>query len=670
MYRFLHIPTAIIGIVALASLASCTADEMDNSAATPVADGETIDVRVSVDIDDANAAKAPQRVAYTPDGASLTGLNLTWEPEEKLGVYIKQTNGIYKRAGQISSTTGGSTGQRTFTGTVTKLHPGEQYFYLHPDRGNAVNFTNQSGALSSTSHLSELIPLVWEGDTENSEQPFKAGKATNRGYAIHLSLTFNENPGTLQDISVQTMNMGTEDQVFASRFVPSNMAPASDLTKSLTLHVTGGSAHDNGDGTWKADAYLACSYMQKNVFTTKFNVKVTASNGIYQCEYRSFPGQETIYGTNQLDMLADGKCYNMQRTVSKGPASTVINSTFGVYSLLGMWNTYGEGYDPSGCIITDESQWPAQLRANKAAILSRYQDSGTGTPTFLRTLYDSQSATSPDGAAQADATFNNIRITEPTEVFITFISEYGWNQNSLGYYHYPTDYGLESMIANGTASELMPQMHKTIVWPNMSKPYHEPFNKQPGGTGTPEHNIGQPGNAPLYEFETVRLLYTDPTTGFTSTTFPAGTTIGFVMMIDTKANQEQPKTYSLLDWQQWRIFSNSAWNTHNTKTYIDDLAQRYGMFLPDFFKPNGEGWTGTYLHHNFFASGDVCNGSVSSPIPGLAIYGVKDKANDTDTELTAYGAMIYMISTSKPSAMQTQNKAYFNIGSGTIVINK
>lgn len=661
MRKFLYILTPLLLVTA------CTGDEMDATVGTTTTDGETIDVSVNVDITPRTDVKAPQRVTYTPY-ADVThpGLDLTWGAEERLGVYIKQANGIYKRAGQISSTTGGSTGKRTFTGKVIKLNDGEQYFYLHPDRGNAINFTNQNGELSSTAHLNDLVPLVWEGDETNSEETFEAGTAQNNGYAIHLTLSFNEDPGTLQDICLQTMDMGNEDQVFASRFVPSNMA-ATDLAKSITLHVTDGTTTNNGDGTWTADAYMACSHIDKNVFRTKFNVKVTASNGTFQCDYRSFPGQETIYGNPQLDMLANGKCYNLSRKMSKAPASTVINSTFGVYSLLGMWNTYGQGYDPSHCIITDESLWPTQLRDNKAAILSHYQNNGTGTPTFLSTLYHSQNSASADGCTQSNVSFNNIQITQPTEVYITFVSEYGWNQNSIGYYHYPTGAGLESMIAAGYASELMPQMRKTIIWPNVSKSYHEPFNKQPGGTGLDANNIGQPANAPLYEFETVRLLYTDAN-GYTSTIFPAGTTIGFVMMIDTKANQEQPKTYyDLLDWQQWRIFSNSAWNAHNTTDYIQRLAAANGMFLPDGFKPNGE-WTGSYLHKNFFASGDVSIGN--SPIPGLAIYGVKDKANDTESEDTAYGAMIYMISTSNPAAMQTQNKACFNIGEGNIVINK
>lgn len=639
-------------ITTLATLTACTND------ATNAADGETINVSVTAAIE---TSKAASRVTYTPN-ATTQGLDLAWEADDHLGVYIKQANGIYKRAGQLTSTAEPGTGTRTFTGNVVKLQSGEKYYYIHPDHGTAIDFANQRGELGSTDHLRDLIPLLWEGPTTNDAAAhYVAGTADNRGYAIHLSLSFNENPGTIQNISIQTMDRGSEDKVFASRFVPANMAP-DDLVKTITLRVTGGNTVDNGDGTYTADAYLACSHKDVDVFASKFNVRVTSSNGTFLCDYRSFPGQESISGSNpQLQMVADGKCYNVRSTMmSKAPASTLINSIFGVYSLLGMWNTYGECYDPSGCIVKAESQWPEQLSSNKSAILDRYQDNGTGTPTFLSQLYHAQNDASADGHTQSNVAFNNIQIVEPTEVYVTFVSEYGWNQNSLGYYYYPSTDGTFPYL-----SELMPQMRKTIIWPNFSKPYHEPFNKQPGGNGEDRYNIGQPADAPLREFETVRLLYTD-SRGYSSTIFPAGTTIGFVMMIDTKANQEQPKNYSLLDWQQWRIFTNSAWNAHNTTLYIQSLATANGIPLPDGFKPNGE-WTGTYLHQNFFASGDVCNGT--TPIPGLAIYGVKDKANDLEAETTAYGAMIYMVSTSNPAAMRTQNRASFNIGTGDVVIN-
>lgn len=116
-----------------------------------------------------------------------------------------------------------------------------------------------------------------------------------------------------------------------------------------------------------------------------------------------------------------------------------------------------------------------------------------------------------------------------------------------------------------------------------------------------------------------------------------------MMMIDTEANENSPKSgYDLLKWSQWKLFTNTAWNADNS------------------------GWSTGYANANFFASGDVGSDASGTLIPGLAIYGVKDNA--TNTYNTAYGAMIFMVSTSEPSAMQTHNKAYFNIGTGATVI--
>lgn len=236
---------------------------------------------------------------------------------------------------------------------------------------------------------------------------------------------------------------------------------------------------------------------------------------------------------------------------------------------------------------------------------------------------------------QANAVCNNITITAPTEVYVTFLSEYAWNQNLLGYYHY-----------EGEAPSSGNDVNKNIIYPNLSKPGHEPFNTN----GKPTNNIGKDGDAPLTEYETVKLMYLKPD-GTAETIFPANTVIGFFMMIDVQANGFQQSQYSLLKWSQWRTFTNSAWNAENSR------------------------WSGAYNRCNFFASADVCNTSgtsaseaSSSAIPGLALYGMKDNA--TNDANTAYSTCLFMVSTSEPSAMQTQNKCYFNIGSGPLVINK
>lgn len=601
------------------------------------------------------------RVGYTADG---DGLQLSWEANETLGVYIQKTNGSLIYAGTVSgSGEAGSRGERRFSGTVSEKQNGETYVYVHPAMAEGemataaqghIDYSNnegnaQQGELSSTAHITRFIPLVWhEGNAQ----------VENHGYAVHLRMTFNEDPGKITSVTLQTMTGAGNDAIFPVRFDVSNLAASSTMTGSARLTVTGdGTATNNDDGTWTADAYIACTHHDVDVFRTKFDVKVeTESNGTFYNEFRSFPGQQQATSITGLPMLANGKCYNMTTKLSKSVSYTVINDQYKVFSVLGMWNQFGKPYDPFGLIVYDgvnaemPSTVPAQIKNNRTAIQTRYQNKGAGTPTWLGagpgTLYDMTAASNSNNTKQEDVTINNITIIDsPTEVFVTFISEYGWNENLLGYYHY-----------TGEAPETSFNVRKTLIFPNFSKPNHQPFNLGGAGAGdnTSRYNIGRPEDAPLREFETVKLVYTDAN-GYSSTTFPAGTTIGFMMMIDSEANAEsvKPQGYDLLKWSQWRLFTNTTWNKENT--IANGAAANW---------PTSPGYT----RWNYFCSGDVCSDDGGTPIPGLAIYGVKDTGNNDVN--TAYGAMIFMVSTSVPEAMQTQNTHCFNIGTGSVVVAK
>lgn len=609
------------------------------------------------------------RVAYTQGAGQL---NRTWAASETLGVYIKHTDGTITYAGSISSTGETTDVTRTFSGDVSRLQSGETYVYMHPSLAGTkdaattatINYTSQSGDLGSTAHLSNLIPMVWHDGNSVADM---------QGYVLRLVLTFNQDPGNINTIALQTMSMGdagtTEDRVFPAAFNTANLAKAinstldtpktrgttlnTDYTGTITL-TTSGSATNNGDGTYTAEAYLASAAIHNlDVFRSKYNVKVTAASGTYYSDYKSFPGQTTANATDGLAMLQNGKSYKLTAKMSKGYAPTIISEQYKVNSLLGMWNQYGKAYDPQGLVASDASQWPTALQtvigdaSKQTSIKARITSSNTsGTPNWLGPAAGSLYATGhADDLKQENVTFNNIQITQDTEVFFTIVSEFGWNQNLLGYYYYPTA-SEGSVNANSIT--------KNIIFADVSKPGHEPFNS----SGQAKNNVGRNEDAPIQEFETVKLLYTDEN-GYTSSTFPAGTTIGFFMMIDPEANIiEQgsagynPRTYDLMRWNQWRLFTNSAWNAHNT------LANGAVVNWPS---------TG-YTNSNFFASGDVCSNESGTKIPGLAIYGVKD--NGINNNNYAYGAMIFMVSTSVPAAMQTQNRASFNIGSGSLVIAK
>lgn len=608
-----------------------------------------IEISVSLDGD------ATTRVAAEPNNANR-GIKFTWSEYEQLGVYIQKTDKTILRAGYVSSTgSDGDIGSRTFKGSVMEKESGESYIYMHPDLGSQtdIDYTSQRGALNSTAHLSKYIPLIWREGQSTPE---------NQGYVFHLTLTFNEDPGKISTITIRTMQQGTQDRIFPRTFNVANLASRinksfSGKTSSMTLYqnddytdaislipANGSSftATKHGDA-WVIDAYIAAASVKNlDVFRTKYNVKIDAQNGIFYTDYRSFPGQDVTNADKGLGMLDNGKCYNMETTCSKTYANTIISSRYRVNSLLGMWNDFGKVYDPFGLVAysggsadINSADVPQQLKDNKTAIISRYNNNTSGSPTWLGDGGSSLNMLGRSDEKQDNVTFNNILITEPTEVYVTFISDFAWNRDLLGYYHYPTDN--ESSI---TSSDVK----NTIIFPDFSKPEHEPFAKGLSGHNDGD-NIGTPEQAPAKEFETVKLLYTDAD-GYSSTTFPAGTTIGFMMMINVKAT-----TKTLMTWSQWRIFTNSAWNKENTT--------QHGA---------SSNWPATgYLRSNFFCSGDVCDAS-GSRIPGLAIYGVKDRGDNYSN--TAYSAMMFMVSTNNPAAMQTQNTAYFNLGSGNTVILK
>lgn len=644
----------LASIVSAMVLTSCDGEELAvrqeaQTSEVPADVRQLVQHEVTVSLDGAST-----RVGYTASG---DGLQLSWEASETLGVYIRKADGSIISAGTMTSSgEAGDRGARVFSGPVSaKNGDAEQYLYVHPATAS-IDYTSQSGNLGDPAHLNHYIPLVWH---ETSKL------ATIQGYAVHLQLTFNEDPGTISKVTLQTMAGAGVTAIFPTTFEAATMSAGSSKESALTLSVTSGEAKKVGN-KWTADAYLACCNCVVDVFRTKYDVKVEAKKDgkdlVFYNEFRSFPGQESSSSESGLKMLANGKCYNLVAPVTKDVATTVINSQYHVNSLLGMWNKYGMMTDPFG-LKTADSDVPSQLKTN---ILDKKTDftartlvnkSSQGTPTFTWDMVTKQCG----GAyKQNNVSYNNIDIIDaPTEVFVTFVSEYAWSQNLLGYYHYET----------GNVPASSNDMLKTIIFPNVSKAGHVPYNK--GGSenianvnpNTDAANVGASSDAPLVEYTTVQLLYNAPD-GTVSKTFPVGTTIGFFMMRDPKASSSgrdegsmgdtsanthsgySPRTdNTLLDWNSWRLFTNTAWNSAS----------------------GNAGWWDMNCH-NFFCSADVGRDASGTLIPGLALYGAKDDASHNYNY--SFSAMIFMVSTKDPEAMQTQNKAYFNIGTGDQVIAK
>lgn len=622
------------------------------------------------------------------------GLSLTWGESDKVGVYIRTEKGTILRAGSLNGSGVASEKTRKFSGYVLQKFEGERYLYMHPDLGQetTINFSDQYGHLGSPDHLNDYLPIVWD------ETAGRVG--TYKGYAIRLLLTFTSDPGPLRKIMLMTSPRGSgEDRIFPRAYsigmltadgnpftLPAGdggkgtfgtAADAGTYTSAVSLTLTGDATPTRtGVSEWTAEAYIASATVENlNLYDSHLYVHVINSEGkTFLCTPVQFKGQQSASaGNKQLlatSVFPNGSLRKMTTTLSEGSAApTVINYQYKVNSLMGMWNQYGRPYDPFHLMVYGGEEalpaegsgtMPDQLIRNMFDLRTRSIQSLTGgtttaTPTHTWVLYESQcpgykntTYITNDGSAntnhgsdhsQKGTTINNIEITAPTEVYFTFLGEYAWWQNLIGYYHYP----------KGSVPASQNDVTKTIIFPNVSKPGHEPFND----SGKLTDNIGKATDAPLKQGETVKLLYTAPD-GTVSDKFPADEVIGFFLMQNPQANGFQQSAFSLMNWNVPIYFTNQAWNA------------LYNRNWP------------TTGRLNTFASADVCNvtgastgtkAASTTKIPGIAFYGAMDDINKRG-EVTAWSAMLFAVSTSDPAAMKTQNHMYFNIGTGITAVMK
>ena len=107
-----------------------------------------------------------------------------------------------------------------------------------------------------------------------------------------------------------------------------------------------------------------------------------------------------------------------------------------------------------------------------------------------------------------------VQTVEGAEIFFTFATEAGWNQNVIGYYFYPSDQVPSSPE----------ELKKYIIIPNASIAGNAPY----GATGYNNKNYGQT-NAPVSTNLKVQLLYEDESGNLTGD-FPPNTTIGYFIV--------------------------------------------------------------------------------------------------------------------------------------------
>lgn len=633
----------------------------DNGAGS-TADAPAYIVRSLVDHSFTPEFQGQTKVSIT-ETVSGTGLKLTpsWNESgaEEISVYILKNNGVFY-AGDMVSDGPEAEGGRTFSGEICAKEEGERYAYVYPSlsskeqqitEGRApaaqgtIDWTVQNGSLAT---LAEKMPFIWK-----EKEDFTGVDFIQPFYVLKLVLKFQSAQqaslaAETDNITLSTMSRGNSDNVFPKKFKAANLAAEFNSGfaewKEGTVCSGDNYASELKVNSWAAGsndkekiAYIVCSSAHNlNVFSSKFRITAKVGENTFYSEFRSFPGQDEpdAQESKHLEAFTNGKIFRATRNMSPVPPATLISTAFGgVSSLLGMWNEYGKPYDPDQRIIAAnelaERNVPSQLfellgtSDKQAEFTSKMQldytpSRGNNTPNFLGKLFKS-----PGNSTNAGKT---MKITKDSKVYVTFISENAWDRNLLGYYFFPYQTSDEASQPKNT------NFKKYIVFPDVSRGDHVPFNY--GGkktsnfdTGTPP-NIGDPTKAPIAEYSTIQLLYTN-SEGFTSEIFPANTFIGFFVMKDAIKNNAG----SLLNWGASKLFTNYG---------LGDLNPAVNPFAAGDIVSTSES---SYLHEN--------------RTPGLAIFGFRDNANDNNNY--AFATMIYMVSTSVPEALDMQNTAAFNI---------
>lgn len=200
--------------------------------------------------------------------------------------------------------------------------------------------------------------------------------------------------------------------------------------------------------------------------------------------------------------------------VRKLNANEKSGSADNFYTIIGSWDNYGKAQDINHLI--DEGKL-------------------TGDDVLSIEHYFWMGATSKPNSVSADRRkrINNMKVNnvnmvvqekfeedgitydvESAEVWFTFLTEYAWNENTVGYYYFDKNNPPQSP---GDIDK------KFIILPNSSKPNHYPFDQ------TRTDYVYPIEKCPTHTNQRVQLLYVD-NEGKASVNFPPNIEIGFFLI--------------------------------------------------------------------------------------------------------------------------------------------
>lgn len=332
---------------------------------------------------------------------------------------------------------------------------------------------------------------------------------------------------------------------------------------------------------------------------------------------------DVVSVTNQLPVAnkvnEKRKAAEGELVVRKLNSDEITNTSGNFYTIVGGWDNYGNVEDPNhlvdyGNLTSDDVHSIENYFWYIKDGLNSWDKPGNPTGDRLKRLMDMRvdnvNMVIQEQYEENGKTYD----VESAEVWFTFLTEYAWNENVVGYYFFDKNNPPKS------ASEID---KKFIILPNASKPDHYPFDK------VESHTLRYPEDkVPTTINKRYQLLYVDEN-GKASKFFPPNIEIGFFII----ANGFEANGFRGPD------------ETINGYTYT---TRRNG-------KINADAKT-FYSNYEFNAGDDNAPGNTNPRkryvacrlADGTVVYGCEDASN------SSYDDMLFTLTASPNKAMHTE----------------
>lgn len=287
------------------------------------------------------------------------------------------------------------------------------------------------------------------------------------------------------------------------------------------------------------------------------------------------------------------------------------------YTIFGGWDNYGRVNDING--LVDEGT----LTADDVQSIEHYfwyigenetKWTKPGNPTGdrlkrLRDLrVDDVNMVVQEKYEENGQTYD----VKSAEVWFTFLTEYAWNQNTVGYYFFNK---------NNPPKSPADIDKKFIILPHASKPNEAPF-------GAKGNELYHNEYAPTHTNQRVQLLYVDEN-GKASKNFPPNIEIGFFLIADGFKCDNPNVGTETIDGITYNTRVNRKINTSKRETYYSNYE----------FNGGSVDGTGGNIKKRFVAC-RLANGTV--------VYGCEDGSNES------YDDMMFTITATPEKALHTQ----------------